>query len=444
MKNLHWPRLLAAPLIAAAVLLSGCASSGPTGASWPGITVADQNIYLAYHKIYAVTPDGKMDWYFPHTLSGGQAFFAPPAVSGDMVVVTDYTDTVFALNRSTGETLWLFKSNRARFVGSAVITDKFVYAATVDGIVHALNKSDGTQAWFFSAEGPVWATPLLDGDTLYIVSLDRHLYALNAGTGDLKWKFPENPADAGDPPMGPLVTTPTLQDGVLYFGSFNYHVYALDTASRKVLWSYDTTNWVWSSPVYDEESKLLIGADLDGHIFALHPDDGTVAWKYDAKAPVVGAPLLSTREDGSRVAVITVGATLDGATNLLVLKTDDGSSVTPPDSIKATFSQNFLFIPLGTNERTIPMYAPAVAADKLLLVGAHEGDVQIYALDSESLDRKWEFNSAKQEEAAKAATAPPDQGLFGSGSPITQILPIVLIAMLVFILFGQRRGPGGK
>jgi len=481
------PRLLAIPLLTLAVFLAGCAGSPSVGTSWPGITVypatpvnaaaevdastgaipavapapaavaTSQTIYMAYHKVYAIDPaNGKMKWVFPTppaTLSGAQAFYAPPAVSDDLIVVTDYVDTVFALSPDTGENKWYFKpaeqKDRSRFVGGAAIGDKYVYVASVNGVVRALNKKDGTEAHIFKAADQVWATPLLDGDTLYVASFDRHIYALDAATLSLKWKFPDKPEDAGDPPMGPIVSTPTLHKGILYFGSFNYHVYALDTATRQVRWKYDTTNWVWSSPVYDEVSNRLIGADLDGHIFALNPEDGSPAWKVDAvpssRTPIVGAPLLATRPDTTRVVYITVGG---GPTepNLLTLKTDDGTEAKSPNSLQATFDNAILFIPLDPTQRVIPIFAPPVAANDLLLLGAQEGKYQIYALDSATFENKWQFNSTQAEDDAKKASPPPaDQGgLFGNSTFTTVLLIGSLFVLLLTFLTNRRQGGKGK
>lgn len=478
------PRFLAIPTLALAFFMAGCTGSPVGGASWPGITVypgsagnvaasadpnsasnpttgtgaavsaENQTIYLAYHKVYAVDTDGKMKWEYPAppaTLAAGQAFYAPPAVSKDLIVVTDYVDTVYGLAPDTGAKLWsfttskqvlLFKSNAARFVSGAVIGDKYVYTATVDGVVHALNKKDGAEALTFKASDQIWATPLLDGKTLYVASLDRHIYALDADNLTLKWKFPEKPEDVGVPAMGPIVGTPTLHDGVLYFGSFNYNVYALDTATHKIRWQHDTTNWVWSSPIFDEADKLLIGADLDGHIFALHAEDGSPAWKANAAGPVVGAPLLAARPDGTRVVYVSVGA----EPNLLTLSAENGKPVIPAASIKAIFDNKILFFSTGTTERVVKMYAPPVAADGLLLLGAHEGDSQIYALNSATLEKSWDFNSTKAEDAAKATATPaPDQGgLFNNPSFLNTLLIVSVLVLLFTLLTGRRQGGKGK
>ncbi len=445
-------RLLAAPLLAVLVFLSGCAGGSVlAGSSWPGITVADPyDIYLAYHKVYSVDNNGKMRWVFPATLASGQAFFAPPAISRDLVVVADYTDSIFGLDPATGKQLWMFKSpERTRFVGGAIIGDKYIYAAGTNGVVHALNRGDGTEAWRFPAEGAkgsMWGAPLLDGKTLYVSSLDRHIYALDAETGQLQWEFPEKPEDAGDPPMGPIVTTPALHDGVLYFGSFNYYVYALDTATRQVRWKYRTARWVWSSPVYDGADKLLIGADLDGNVFALHPEDGAKAWSRSLKVPVVGAPLLAKLDDGTPVVYVTLGTTTIGEKNLYVLKTTDGTDAIKPQEIKATIDAYFLFFKTSTDDRTTALYAPPVAAGNLLLFGQHEGTNQLYAADSKTLERVWAFNGTQAEQDAKTASGQSsDQGgLLGNPQLLNTLLIISMLFLVFTLLTGRRQGSGKK
>jgi outer membrane protein assembly factor BamB len=172
------------------VSTTGCAGSAAmlAGSSWPGITVSDDTAYIAYNnKVYAVAPQTDQDtitvrWSFPEEVDSGQTFFAPPAVTEDMVIVTDYRDSLFALNPADGKQLWAFKSEGSHFIGSAAIGENLIYAATVDGTLHALDRATGSETWSYVAQGHVWSTPLLADDVLYVTSLDRHLYALDRGS----------------------------------------------------------------------------------------------------------------------------------------------------------------------------------------------------------------------------------------------------------------------
>jgi outer membrane protein assembly factor BamB len=64
-------------------------------------------------------------------------------------------------------------------------------------------------------------------DTLYI-STAKGLYALDAGTGALRWVFPTEM---------PLGNSPTIHDGVAYAGGYDHRLYALDAISGQLRWS---------------------------------------------------------------------------------------------------------------------------------------------------------------------------------------------------------------
>lgn len=430
-------------LLMVALSTTGCASGSAalmTGSSWPGISVFDGSAYLAYtSKVYAIDlQTGEARWSFPEKAVGGEAFFAPPAVTANLLVVTDYRDSLFALNPSDGKQLWSFKSKSSRFIGGAVIEDTLIYAATVDGTVHALNRATGSEEWSYTAAGNIWSPPLVADGMLYVTSLDRHLYVLDAQTGKLSWKFPDNGENAGTSPLGAMVSTPTLYQDVLYFGSFNNRLYALSTQTHDVLWTYDTTNWVWSSPVIDEQNERLISADLDGHIFALNLADGSSAWEYKATGPVVGSPLLG-ESDGKPVVYLTSG----GDPNLLVLNTGDGTEAVRPVTLQVEFPTKFLFIDTGTNTRPIPIFASPVATDELLLIGSHEGSDTLIALDRQSLQEKWPFNPTDYEKELQSQQQQNgEQSNSFLTSPWMSVILMIAVAMLMVSM--MRRGRPAK
>mgnify|MGYP005851367429 CR=1 FL=1 len=384
--------LLGAVLLIAVGLLAGCAGGSAaqlTGTSWPGISHLDDTLYVAYGpQVHAVdVENGRRLWSYPAEPTRSRTFFAAPAVTEGLIIVSDYQDMLTALDPTNGGERWSFRSTRSRFIGGTVIGDRYVYAGTVDGVMHALDRETGTEVWTFSSGRDIWSTPLLDGDTLYFTSLDRHLYALDAATGNLKWQFP--PAgETADPPVGPIVGTPTLTDGLLVFGSFNNTVYAINAQTQQVQWTYQTTNWVWSSPVFDEATGLLIGGDLDGRVFALDPETGSAVWTFNTGGPVVGVPAIAEL-DGQPVAYI---ASADS--RVYALNTGDGSQVVAPVSIEAEFTSRFLFFPTGTSVRPIPLYSSPLAVGDLLIVGAHQGNYLLYALDCATLLERWKFEAA--------------------------------------------------
>lgn len=387
--------LLAALLLVIAGSLAGCMGGGTrnaalTGASWPGIATSDELIYLAFGpQVRAIDPeDGRQNWAYPAEANSGRTFYAPPAVGEDSIYVTDYADTISALNAATGAEIWSFESG-SRFVGGAAIDESHVYAGTVDGMVFALDRENGREVWKFEADRDIWSTPLIVEDTVFITSLDRHLYALDASSGGLLWSFPTD-GETLDPQMGAIAGTPTQFDDALVFGSFNNHVYAVSSETQNVLWTYPTTNWVWSGPLYDAENGLLIGGDLDGQVFALDAETGEAVWTFnEVGGPVVGQPALGDTEDGQVVYVASGGTGTQA--KLYVLDPATGERVDTPISIEAEFTSRFLFFQTGTSERPIPIYAQPVVYGDLLLIGAHEGDYPLYAMDRETLLERWHY-----------------------------------------------------
>ena len=63
------------------------------------------------------------------------------------------------------------------------------------------------EAWFSS--------PAVSGDTVYLGSDDSYLYALNALTGELKWKL-----KTGDV----VYSSPAIADGAVYVGSHDSYL----------------------------------------------------------------------------------------------------------------------------------------------------------------------------------------------------------------------------
>lgn len=379
-------------LLVLAVMLTGCGGSSSSAAlaatSWPGVTVFDGTVYIAAGpQVYAVIPEasrGVEYWAFPAKPARGQAFYAAPAVDDELVVVVDYTDSMFALDRATGDQKWVFRSDRARFIGGAVLGEQYIYAGAANGTLYAVDRRDGSQVWSYTTGRDIWSTPLLSEDgTLYVTSLDRHLYAIDAETGNLKWQFPEPDADSL---TGAIVGTPTLHNGVLYFGCFDNHLYAVDIETHETLWTYRTTNWIWSSPVVDEESGLLIGGDLDGHVFAIDLETHEQEWIVETGGPVVSTPAIVEQDDGTRVALVT-----SGDTNVYMLNAESGVNVINPVSIQAEFTTRFIVIQTGTSIRPIPIYAPPVVYDEFIFLGAHQGNHPLIALDRENLSKRWGF-----------------------------------------------------
>ncbi|MBN1573328.1 MAG: PQQ-like beta-propeller repeat protein [Deltaproteobacteria bacterium] len=74
----------------------------------------------------------------------------------------------------------------------------------------------------------------------------------------LKWKFH----------IGSLInSSPTVADGVVYFGSRNKHLYAVDANTGEGKWKFMTVSNIDSSPAV-VDGVVYFGSD-DGYLYAL-------------------------------------------------------------------------------------------------------------------------------------------------------------------------------
>jgi eukaryotic-like serine/threonine-protein kinase len=180
-----------------------------------------------------------------------------------------------------------------RVVSSPVIAGKRLYFGSDDGNVYAVDSETGRQIWKMKTRGPVPATPAVANGTLYVGSYDGNFYALNADTGALKWKFatggerrfeakglhgmqPKNQTIAD--PFDIFLSSPVVADNTVYFGSGDGNVYALDANSGEMRWKFKTGDVVHASPAFAD--GLVFVGSWDGYFYALDAKTGDQKWRF--------------------------------------------------------------------------------------------------------------------------------------------------------------------
>jgi len=247
--------------------------------------------------------------------------------------------------------LWVFHS--ALIWSSPAVVDGLVYFGSFDGYVHALDASTGEERWRFQTGGEVWSSPAVADGKVYIGSGDYSLYALNAVTGEQLWRF-ETGAQVN--------SSPTVADGVVYVGSTDGCVYAVDAATGKVLWRFQTEDWVWSSPAVIG-GTVYIGSK-DKYVYALDAATGELRWRFRTGGLVASSPAVVD-------AVVYVGSgdnsvyALDAVTGQQIWRFQTGGQVTS---------------------------SPAVVAG-VVYVGSE--DNHVYALHAATGDEAWRFGTGK-------------------------------------------------
>ena len=159
--------------------------------------------------------------------------------------------------------------------------------------------------WKFKCEDELRATPIVYKNVVYIGAYDNNLYAIGAGDGQFKWKYPTE---------GGIVGTAGIAEAenLVIFGSEDNSLYAVDMRTGKINWSYQTQGSIRSS-VTVQSGLVFFGSD-DGKLYAVRLTNGRLLWKYDTGAPVRSKPAVTDdrvvvgTENGEMIGLDNTGA----------------------------------------------------------------------------------------------------------------------------------------
>jgi len=134
-----------------------------------------------------------------------------------------------------------------------VVADNTIYYAT--GVrIYAMDAKSGALKWKYPTDTTLTSnilnTPAVSGGTVFFGTGDG-LYALDASNGKQKW--PHYNAKAG------VVTSPSVIGNVVYFGSGDQKVYALDTTTGEPLTS------IWGT---GRKAGRVVGGDFVSNMVA--------------------------------------------------------------------------------------------------------------------------------------------------------------------------------
>jgi len=129
-----------------------------------------------------------------------------------------------------------------------------------------LNATNGTKKWDFETEGAIMATPSVYGNTVYVGSFDRHLYAVDVTSGKEVWRFPATDEEESKPSSWFWVK-PLVYNDVVYAGCLDGKVYVLKAGSGSKIRHLDLESPIISSPVLVD--NLIIFATEAGTVYSI-------------------------------------------------------------------------------------------------------------------------------------------------------------------------------
>ena len=238
-----------------------------------------------------------------------------PAVANGTVYFVSYDGNFYAVDAATGKLKWKFATAGERhfeakglhgylprsqtvpdfwdmFLSSPAVDDAQVYFGSGDGNFYALDALSGQLKWKVATGDVVHGSPALAGGMVYFGSFDSWFYAVDAHTGNLKWRFKTGEDKVNYNQVG-LQSSPAVSGGVVYFGGRDSHLYALDAATGSKKWAYDNHGtWIIASPTV-HKGMVYAGTSIPGLIRALDATTGQQKFELPARSLVFSSAAIA-------------------------------------------------------------------------------------------------------------------------------------------------------
>jgi outer membrane protein assembly factor BamB len=324
----------------------------------------------------------------------GGAVISTPAVSGDTAYFGSNDHYLYAVNLADGVQRWKFRTG-SRVTSSPAVYDGRVFFGSYDGNIYAVDATTGEQRWKFASEGErrftgrhlhgsdpagesmpdpfdfYLSSPAIAQDTVYVGSGDGNIYALDASSGALRWKFR----------TGNVVhASPAIANGIVYIGSWDSYFYAVDAKSGQERWRFKTgEDQKIANQVGIQSSATIAGGMVyfgcrDSNLYALDAVSGAKKWAFSNKGSwVISTPIA-----------------LDGT---LYFATSDSGLFHAVDARTGALKYSLSF-------HHWPMFSSPAIAGRNLYIGSNSGTLMAIDLDKHAAAWTFSTDGANQNAAA--------------------------------------------
>jgi len=226
--------------------------------------------------------------------------FGPMASAGGVLVTGNITGTggVFAFDTATGKMLWSIRGQQMK--GGPAVDAEWAYVVTkVDGLKYRLNclaLKSGKPRWSVVEDdlGIFDASPLVALGRVYVISVNGRVKSFDAATGKAFWEQPFSPKG------GTCPTSMAISNGILYFGggevsygaSQGRFLWALDAISGRLIWKYMADPEQYkrggecvTAPAVADGTVVVTSENV---LFALDARTGALRWKKEVRRTING------------------------------------------------------------------------------------------------------------------------------------------------------------
>lgn len=234
--------------------------------------------------------DGKVLWTFPtHTENVAEPLLD---TENGIVYFLSGANVLYALEADSGRQLWLYsRQDNSNFSirGGAkpALKDGSLYVGFSDGTLVSLNAKTGGLQWELTLNKnkkfrDIDASPIVDGEQIFISGYDDKLYCIHALKGELQWQI-----DGGG--YYPV----TLAGDKIFYSTTSGEVWALRKNNGQKLWSYSLEKGIATQA--KAYKGMVVFGESQGALRFLDANTGKPMASFDPGRGIMSTPMVDEK-----------------------------------------------------------------------------------------------------------------------------------------------------
>ncbi|MCL2414029.1 MAG: PQQ-binding-like beta-propeller repeat protein [Bacteroidales bacterium] len=203
----------------------------------------------------------------------------------DAIIIGSFDNYLYVINSKTGEEITRFESG-FHINGAVAQSNNILVYGGCDGWIRVIDASSGRQTDSLDVDMYIPASPAMIGNFVYIADHSGNVFELRLDRGRIaSHRKIFEPRDGNRR----HTSVPAVTDNKVFIVSDDRHVYAINRNDGSIVWSYllkgDTGE---SSPVVANDRLLVY--TRDGIVTILDVQTGRLIWEYDIGEQIFASP----------------------------------------------------------------------------------------------------------------------------------------------------------
>lgn len=256
-------------------------------------TLINRTLFLGgldgqFYSIDALS--GKINWKFPIR----SEFLSEPLLIEENLYVLSGNNTLYSLDAVSGKQNWVYtrqdtSSLSIRGGSKPAYRNETLYLGFSDGALVSLNEKTGNVKWELQLNKgkrfrDIDASPIIDGDYIYVAGYDDRLYCIHADRGEIQWKV-----DGGG------YSQVTILGDKIYFPTSGGEIIALKKSSGEKIWSYKLNRGI-ATQIKTYKGFLVFGESQGGLVF-MNPQNGAIKYEFEPGRGILSTPQIDEKNN---------------------------------------------------------------------------------------------------------------------------------------------------